>query len=293
MGKIDNIHLTHLRNDEHFQFFTDVINLINSVGATQLNVVKQFDALKSLYDDEDETLKKIFKSALTQKIVEADQARDIVFSGMTEANGAALKHFNPDVAEAARKLQIVFDTYGNVARKADAEETSAIHNLLNELTMKHANDMKTVGLTPWAEELAKRNTAVQTLMAGRYDENASRTDLVLKQVRAAVDEAYLALTTRIAALALLAGDEEEDDVIPPGELRATVKAAPSPYADFIQRLNAIIARANDILAIRRGIAAAKKKEEEAAAKAAGVDLKTWREMQKKKKGKDSEPGSKD
>jgi len=255
MDKTKNIHLTHLRNDEHFQFFTDVVSLVNSVGAGKLNVQKQFDALCDIYREEDEALKKILKSALTDRIAEADAARDALFSGMAETNRAAQNHFTPAVREAAVRLQIVFNTYGNVAAKADAEETSAIHNLLLELTQKHAADMTTVGLTPWAEELQTRNTAVQILMSERYDENASRTVLVLKTVRKRLDEAYRKLVARIDAAALFEAedgtDSSADDGVE-GGIRASGDAALPLYAGFIRRLNAIITRANDILAHRRG-----------------------------------------
>jgi hypothetical protein len=256
--KIKKIVFLYLRNDEHFQFCTDFINLVNSVGAAKLKVQTQFKAFVDLNREEDEALKKITKSALTEKIAEADHARDEVFRGLTEANRAALNHFTPAVREAAKRLQIVFDTYGNVARKPVAEESSALYNLIHEVTGHHADDMETLNLGGWIVELDRLNNAVQELMSERYDENASRTSLVLKEVRAREDEAYRTITERIDALRIVEGDEIEVD---PDQNDGAV-SIPTPWADFIRRLNAIIDRTGDILAQRRGRSSAKKKPQE-------------------------------
>jgi hypothetical protein len=264
--KIKQIDLTRVHNDEHFQFCTDFINLVNAVGVSRLKVQKLFDAFLPLYRQEDEALKKITKSALTSKIEKADRARDTVFRGMVDANRAALNHFTAGVAEAAERLQIVFDTYGNLAKKSHMEETSAVTNLLAELMQNHQANMSLVGLNVWAEELDKRNAVVQTLMNTRADENAGRTSLVLKEVRARVDDAYQALVTRIDALALLDGDselEDDDDGVlgelsqPVGALGVGAQAAgetgDSVYTDFIRRLNERIDQVNHAVAVRRGV----------------------------------------
>ncbi|MDR2910270.1 MAG: DUF6261 family protein [Bacteroidales bacterium] len=64
------------------------------------------------------------------------------------------KHFTESVRTAARRLQIVFDTYGNVAAKTLNEETSAITNLIQELAGTYSEDTKTVRTHP---STGKRN----------------------------------------------------------------------------------------------------------------------------------------
>jgi len=231
---------------------THFVNLVNATGAEKLKIRKPFDLLLGFHREEDEALKKIFKSAMTAEIHAADTERDETFRGMAEANLSALRHFKPAVRKAAQRLQIVFDTYGNVARKSDEEETSAIHNLLSELMQKHEADMELVGLNPWAEELYMQNGGVEKMLEERDRESAARTDLVMKQARARVDEAYRAVTGRIDALAVVAADGLLDD----GD--TSLAAA---YADFIANLNITIDRFNARIAQRRGMAKAKKEEE--------------------------------
>jgi hypothetical protein len=263
-SKINQLALSRLRNDEHFQFMTDFTNLVKRFKAETLKIVPQFNAFLALYKQEDEVLKKIAKSALTAQIAEADAARDEVFRGMADAVLSASRHYNAPVREAGERLQIVMQTYGNVAKKAEAEETSAIHNLLQELTTKHLADMEQLDLGGWIQELDRRNIAVERLMEARYTEEAGRSGLVLREVRGQVDEAYRVVANRVDALQIVEGG-----------------AAGAPWAAFIAEINAIVERTENIVAIRRGRAAAEReREEEEAAEAAGVDVETWRAMQK-------------
>jgi len=59
-------------------------------------------------------------------------------------------------------------------------------------------------------------------MRDRFDETASRTDIVLKEARAEVDTAYFAIRERINALVVVEGV--------------------SVYENFIRTLNAVIAK---------------------------------------------------
>jgi len=220
--KINKIYAYNLRNDAHFQFFTEVLNLFGKEGAVRQKVASLYEAWLPHYEREDTALKKIVKSAKTAQIQEADRARDEIYTGMVESNTAALKHFDENVRSGATRLKIVFDTYGDVARKPLNEETSAIYNILQELKGKYASDVALVGISGWVSELEARNNAFAELMRDRFDETASRTDIVLKEARVEVDNAYFAIRERINALVVVEGV--------------------SVYENFIRTLNAVIAK---------------------------------------------------
>ena len=230
--KTEHIKLTHMRNDEHFQFLATFIRLVYEITPEVLKILKQFTAFLTLFGQEDEALKKIVKSALTEDIRAADRLRDAIFSGMVEANKSALKHFKADVKAAAKRLKILFDTYGNVAAKPMNEETSAIYNLLQELNGNYAQDVALVGFSEWVTELTIANAAFDNLMAKRYDEAALKSELVLRQVRLKVDAAYRDIIKRIEAMYLL----DELDV----------------HKDFIHKLNIVIEKYNVTIAERMG-----------------------------------------
>jgi hypothetical protein len=188
-----------------------------------LKVKPLFDAYLLLYEREDEALKKINKSVFTEKIQEADKARDEIFLGMVEVNNGMCKHFSKHISEAAHKVKIVLDTYGNVARKTLNEETSAIYNLVQDLRSdKYASDTAESAIMDWADELEKRNKAFEALVKERFDETAHKTDIVMKSARAELDKAYHAMTERIDAFALVEGTADHEE--------------------FIKTLNAVIAK---------------------------------------------------
>ena len=238
--KIEKLNLVNLRNDEHFQFNTEFRDAVIKFGAAILGIEPQFDIFLPIYEQEDQALKKIMKSAITAEIQTADQRRDQLFRGMTDANKAALNHFRTEVQQAARRIKILLDTYGNLAQKPLNEQTSGVYNLLQDMREKYANDTATAGLNEWMDELQAANEAFGNLMKDRYEETAMRTDLVLKEVRAQVDAAYRTITERINALVVVEGEQA--------------------YSEFIKYCNTIIAKYAATLAQRAGRTAAKKTE---------------------------------
>jgi hypothetical protein len=237
--QIDRIDLTRKRNDEHFQFHVEVSELVNRDGAVKTKIETLFAPyLVTLGQIIDEAILNIAKSALTDEIKSEDSRRDNAYGALVTQNRVALKHFDPDVQTAARRLKILFDTYGNVSRKPFNEQTSAVYNILQELQGKYADDCDTTGITAWATELQRRNNAFSDLMRERFDETAGKTDVILKDARTELDRKYREITERINALAIVEGAEA--------------------YEQFIRSLNAVIAKYNAEIAARKGKAEAKK-----------------------------------
>jgi len=230
--KITKMGVKHLRNDEYFQFHTEFKDLVVKHGAEALKIQPQFTEYILLYEKVDEGIKKIVKSIFTAEIQKADKARDDIWFGMTKMNAAALRHFDPDVREAAKRLKIVFDAYGNIARKPRNEQTSAVHNILQELEGTYAADAAYVGIVLWAEELKAKNIAFSDLMRERFDETAMKSDVVLRKARTALDEAYQNITERVNALALVEG--------------------PEAYELFIRSVNVVVDKYTIALAQRYG-----------------------------------------
>ncbi len=256
MKKIKILNLQRLRNNEHFEFMRHIQNIVAAAGAENLRVAPQTTAHAAALADEDTALKKITKSALTARIAEADAARDEAFEGLLNSVRAARVHFLPAAREAAVSLGIIMDTYGNVARLAIEEESSAVYNLCRDLTTRHADACETLGLMPWITELNTRNRAVQTLIESRYEEGAAQTPLVMKQARGVVDEAYGALADMFFAQGMVASLGTD----------ATLSAT---FESVAGQWNEIIDRTDGLVTARRARAAAKKAREEAAANGGG------------------------
>jgi len=189
--KIEKFHTNHLRNDAHFQFHTEFRDLIVKTGAQTLKIKPLFDNYLVLYAREDEALKKISKSALTDKIHEADKARDETYAAIVDIIRGMSKHYELPVRDAARRIKVVLDTYGNVAQKPMNEQTSAVSNILQELNgEKLRGDVQITAMKGWVTELERRNIIFDELIKERYAETASRSNVVMKDARKELDDEF-------------------------------------------------------------------------------------------------------
>lgn len=206
--RILNINLKPLRNNSHFNFFRQLLTLLNEATRVKAKIQALFDAWYKLFCTEDEALKKIRKSTLTEQISVAAHDRDSIFRGMSGNIRAALNHFDKEKAAAARRLQIVMDAYGKVKRMSMDEKSAAIYNLMVDLEGKHGDDIKMLGLNMWTNEIRHRNDVLNELLIGRYKESASKTTVALREIRQEVDEAYRVMMLCIEALWVMAPDDE-------------------------------------------------------------------------------------
>jgi phage-related tail fiber protein len=220
--KINSFDTVRLRNDAHFQFFTELKNLLeakNGEGAyiyaiLLAKIQALVDAWLLLYAREDEALKIVKKSGFTAKIRELDAARDESYNGMVDINAATLKHFNPEKREAAAELKILFDTYGDVARKPLKDQTSAVYNILQDLrNAKYAPCVAAVGLGEWVSQLEALNRELEALTAERSGEAAAKTDIVLREARGEVDRQYAAIVRRIHAHIEIEGGADYENFV--------------------------------------------------------------------------------
>ena len=223
---------SYFRNNEHFQFHTELRNLVNEETPENLKIVQEFASYLTCCNNEDIALQKIAKSSITEDIDAINKHRGLTFRGMAQINKAAFGHFDPDIVAAAKRLQVVFDTYGNIPALPLNEETSAIYNLTQELTNKHSADVIKMNLDGWITSINGQNAKIEALIKSRNDENASRTELKMKQTRVETDRSYSKIVTRIGALTIVEG--------------------PEAYESFIKKLNTITQRYNNIVAQRRG-----------------------------------------
>ena len=91
--KISNIKLQLLRNEEHFQFHTETLSLIEGSNPQVLGIDGLLPAYKANHADEAEALDVIRKSAVTDDLSKADMLRDTTLMGMKAALKSAGNHF--------------------------------------------------------------------------------------------------------------------------------------------------------------------------------------------------------
>jgi len=195
---INKIFLRSQRNDAHFQFHTEVAALIREIGAGMLfigDLAPKYAAQLSTLDD---ALKVIVKSPITEELLDADKARDETYRGLAALVKAMSCDTDPAARAAAHRVQIVLDTYGNVAVKNYEEETGAVYNLVQDLkSAKYAGDVAAAGLTVWVDRLARLNNAFTTLLTSRDNETAARSHIVVKDARRDIDNTYRKIAFRV------------------------------------------------------------------------------------------------
>ncbi len=241
--KIKNFHFNNLRNNEHVQFHAHFKSLMERFSASMSRVQALFSLYLLLLIKEDEAFDVIRKSDFAQQIEDADDLRDGTFRGMCKILESAHKHFRSEVREAAVRLQVVFDFYGDLANEPRDGETSDINKFIADLNGKYIADVATVGLTEWVTELKINNDAFDQLKQNKTTETATRTQLKMKEERAKTDAAYTDITEQINALIRVEGEIN--------------------YTAFVNELNTLIDEYSTIMAKRKGLA-----EKVATAKAA-------------------------
>lgn len=239
--KINEFSLARLRNEEHFQFHTSFRDLVVATKATNLKIEVLFAVYQPQLASELESLDVVRKSSISDDLIVADTERDNVFRGMCDAVKSGLNHYDANVQAAAKRLQILLDTYGNLAAKNYDAETGGIVSLLNDLNSGYVADARVLALEGWINELGAKNKAYDDLKNNRYSTEASKTILRMKEERVKTDNIYRQITERINALIIVEGE--------------------AVYAGFVNELNKRIEGFDNTVTLRR--AKAKKAATEA------------------------------
>ena len=233
--KCKRFRIQRLRNEEWFQFYTAFKNLAQRQSLSQMGIDELFVVFLTLYAQADEALEIIRKSINTEPIGDADTSRDRTFHGLLDVLKSAHNHFDADKRESARKAQIIFDHFGNIALLPNNQQTATIYNFLQEVRDICADDIILLGMTEWLDKLEAENLAFDELMGKRFAETAGRTSLRIVEVRKETDKCYLDMLDRIDAMMLILNNSEQI------------------FGKFVRELNEIVTLYKNRLAQRDGI----------------------------------------
>ena len=247
--KTENVKLSALQNPEYFEFMNGAIQDIeqhielNPLGQFARDIAMLLTFLKSCFVILDEAYKLTIKSAITRTLSKLDGVRDNDFSVLKGNVILLLKHFNTAIADAAYRVKIEIDSFGNGVQKNYNAETAAITNLIQVLRGKLAADVATLGLTECVDRLDASNIAFAEAFDERLEEQGEKNTLArMRDARLNTDGAYRAIVNRVNA--------------------AIEYNGPHEYAAFVNDINTRIKYYNDLIAHRKGVAAAKKEKEE-------------------------------
>ncbi len=243
MTKIRRVNFGQFRNHDFFHCSTEFIDMVGKFDAAKLKIEELFNnEYRPAFNELDDAIQKIEANTFMEAKNAADHRRDLTTRGMVNTNNAALNHFDEAVVSAAKRLKILFDTYGNITQKSQREQTSATTNLLQELTGRFAKDVEIVRLGEWVKRLEVDNKAYNAIEKSSYAEDAARNNTNVKEARIKVTKIYRQIVDRMEALLLIEGAEI--------------------HIDFIKQWNVILEKYAHVIAQRQGIAKSEKDKED-------------------------------
>jgi len=200
MQKIESIALTRLRNNEHFQFMTDVDHLITTSQPAELGIENQYPAFKTAFTAEDVTMRAEFGSLKSKSIEELDNLRDQTWQAiLLRVKSAQLSPFANEV-ESGEVIMRIIDRYGDVRAISYNEETTGITNLVTDLLLPaNAEHLNKVAIQRWVPELKSQNEQFQAVFNDRNTELSDRISGDVKAIRMQIDPIYEKLMERINA----------------------------------------------------------------------------------------------
>ncbi len=211
--EINGLNLTRLRNLAHFEFCSEVKQMITAHTAEKLNITTAFTEFCTLWEKEEQGLEVIRQHKLTAKLAELDELRDTLFSGLSTNCKSLTKHFDANMRKNAEQLVVVLKSYGNVAAESYNEETAALHKLTEELLENYAEQLTTCKLTDWVTNLQAVNENFSQVMLSRNEDLAKEEPIHMRSLRKSVDKLYRLMVKRVEASALLNGEEDYKDFI--------------------------------------------------------------------------------
>jgi hypothetical protein len=200
MNKIEFFSLHNLRNNEHFQFLTDVDVLIAKLLATELGLNGVYPNFKDALAAEDKAMRVELGSSKSKPVEDLDKSRDKTWNAIfRKAKATLLSPFEEEAQSAVLVMRII-DLYGDPRFLPFNEESAAITNLVNDLQVPaNAVYVEEIGLTAWVEELKKQNMNFQELFNDRNAEYSGRESGDVRATRMIIDPLYQKIVDKVNA----------------------------------------------------------------------------------------------
>ena len=218
--EIGGITLTALSNGAHFNFMQTTLDLADACEAVVNKLSDDIAVFKKAFAVEDDKLKTMRKSELTEQIAQNDAIRDGSYSGYKGYVKGLFSLPAGDMLTAAKRLWNHIESYNIVTTDQLDKQTGMMTNFIDDLEKKYAEEITTLGLSSLVTTMKTANDNVRELMKNRNIETGSKGVGATKAARAATDDAYRAFVKKVNALALLEGD--------------------TAYASFIDEMNSQI-----------------------------------------------------
>ena len=243
MLQISKFNPSYLRNEEHFNFLTDFSELITAATPAALNIADEYAAFTPLLAEEASVMEIIRKNSYTESVIEADEARDLIFNFIRASVKNMTKSYDATIVAAAEKVLNIINNYKAVSQFGLQEETGKIINLLDDLKQTSVMALCTqIGIKAHLTELENANNRFKTLMTDRRAEEAQKPLRSAGDIIEEIKAPYNAIIDKINALVVVNGETD--------------------YKDFVTKANVLISEYRKVVKMRRSRADADDESEE-------------------------------
>jgi hypothetical protein len=209
MKKIEMIGLFRLRNNDHYQFMTDVDKLIGKYSPASLGIANEFDAFRKALMLEDEAMRVETGSSKSGMIETLDVQRDITWNAIRNLVKAYSGSPKEAETQSADALDRIINLYGDPRNLSYNEESAAISNFVTDMLLPaNAPHIALLHLSDWVTILKTQNDKFQEILNERNAEFANRGNGDVRSTRREVDPAYNAIVEKINAIIVLGQSAE-------------------------------------------------------------------------------------
>ena len=194
--------LSRARNAEHFQFHTDMLNIVSEEFADEQGIAPQRAAYKQLWDIENECYLRNRTYKDTAAVEIADRNRDDLFLYTAQTITTGKLCPIESKRQAAIELDYLLVPYRNAPRLNYTSNTAAISDFLEKIRKpEYVTFVTALDLDEVLTSLATANNEFNTIYTERSAETLSRaTSETMKSTRPLVDKAYREIVLAINAL---------------------------------------------------------------------------------------------
>ena len=229
MRQIDELYLGKLRNDENFGFHVRVHALAVQylTGEADAAMLAAYGEAFTAYDG---AVKQTVTNSYTVRVNEADAEAAAAWRASRAYARAMNLCPDPDQAAVARRISALFDKYGDFSALGYTQKHGIYSNLLQDLAALPQADLDLCAFSIWRLAMQAAYDRFTAALRSKTQEESVRVFGAVRRTRSAADTAYRRLVRYINVMVMTSGD-----VL---------------YADFIDRLNVIVAEMSAIIATR-------------------------------------------
>lgn len=202
MKEILKVNLNNARNDEHYQFHSDVLSIVTAEVAAAQKIDRLRSDYVALFDKENTAFIQNRAYESTKEIEAKDRERDDLFLYVKQTVDSNLYCPVATKKAAAEKLAFAMKPYRSANTKAFAENTAQVTNLVLDFQSEaYAGYVEQLGLTEAVAQLQTVNDEFNAVYMGRSGEKLVRASSEnMKSIRPKVDAAYRTLASAVNAL---------------------------------------------------------------------------------------------